>query len=92
MEISSPDTWHQNPREHLDGRGFSGAVRADVADHFAGLDLKCDAIHRRNGLVFADEKILDAAPKAFAAVKYAEVFAENVELKSAVARTSGEEF
>jgi len=36
--------------QHLDGAGFSGAVRAEQAEHFALFDRKADPAH---GLDFA---------------------------------------
>jgi hypothetical protein len=35
--------------------GFSGAVWADIADHFAGLDFKRDFADSLDGAVFAVE-------------------------------------
>src|SRR5271156_245501 len=69
---------NQNTGEHLDGGGFSRAVRPDVADHFAAFDGKSDAVHRGHGAVIANEKILNRAPHAFAPLEGAEVFREIV--------------
>src|SRR5271156_1028944 len=65
---------NQNPGEHLDGGGFSRAVGPDVADHFAALDRKSDALHRRHSAAIADAKILNRAPHALAPFERAEVF------------------
>ncbi len=46
---------NQDAGEHFDGGGFSGAVGADVADHFAAFDCEADAIHGGDGAVIADE-------------------------------------
>src|ERR1700722_9705701 len=47
---------NENAGEHLDGRGFAGAVRADVADQLAGLERERDAADGAALLVFAREK------------------------------------
>ena len=74
----------QDAGEHLDRGGFSGAVGADVTDHFAAFDCEADAIHGGDGAVIADEKILDGAPNAFAAFESAEVLAEIVNVNEGV--------
>ena len=57
---------HQDAGEHFDGRGFAGAVGADIADHFAAADFKVNVLDGFDGLVFAMKKILQAAEEAFA--------------------------
>ena len=69
---------HQNAGEHLDGGRFAGAVRADVADHFAALDRKPDAVHRRHRAVITNEKILNRAPHPLPPPERAEVLAKIV--------------
>ena len=69
----------EDASEHFNAGGFSGAVGADVADHFAAVDGEGDAVYGRDGFVITDEEILNRAPNAFAAVEGAEVFAEIVD-------------
>ena len=74
----------QDAGKHLDGGGFSGAVGADVADHFAAFDGEADAVHGGDGAVIADEKILDRAPDAFTSFECAEVLAEFVNVNEGI--------
>jgi len=67
---------HENAGEHFDGGGFAGAVGADVADHFAGLDVEGDAVHGVHRLVIAFYQIADRAPHAFTALERAEMLGE----------------
>src|SRR5208282_191994 len=69
---------HEDAGQHLDRGAFPGAVRTDVADHFAALDGEADAIDRGNGAVVAHEKILDRAPDSLAALKAAEMLRQVV--------------
>ena len=78
----------QNAGEHLDAGGFAGAIRADVADHFAAVDRKADAVNRRDRVVVANEEILDRTPDAFPAVKGAEVLAEVVDVNQRIGSSS----
>src|SRR5580704_4810239 len=69
---------HQNAREHLDGGRLTSPVRADVTDHFAALNRKPDAVHRRHSTVVTNEKILNRAPNPLPPPERAEVFAKIV--------------
>src|SRR5579863_5102788 len=61
-----PGAGYQNSGEHLNGRGFSSAVRPDVADHFAGFNFKGNVVNGAYSLIFAYKKVLDAAPQSLA--------------------------
>jgi hypothetical protein len=52
---------HEDAGEHLDRGRFTGAVGADVADHFAGLDRERDAVNRPHIDRFARELSQQAA-------------------------------
>ncbi len=70
---------HEDAGEHFDGGGFAGAVRADVADHFAAADFKIYVFDGFDGLVFAMKKIREAAEDAFAPSETAVVLGETVD-------------
>ena len=70
---------HEDACEHFDGGGFAGAVRADVADHFAAADFKIYVFDGFDGLVFAMKKILQAAENAFASLETTVVLGESVD-------------
>src|SRR5580704_11471268 len=76
--------WHQDAGQHLDRGRFAGAVRTDVADHFAAFDRKPDAVHRRYRAVIANEKILNRAPHPLPPPKRAEVLAKIVHVDKGV--------
>src|SRR5271167_3215770 len=71
--------WHQDAGEHFDRCGFSGAVGADVANHFATADFEVYVFDGFDGLVFAVKKILQAAEDAFAPLETAVVLGEVVD-------------
>ena len=46
----------QQSGEHLEGGGFSGTVRAEETDYFAGLDRKVDLMNSLDIMVLSMEK------------------------------------
>src|SRR5688572_20450018 len=46
---------HEDARQHLHRRRLAGAVRADVADERAGLDLEADVVDRAYDRAFAQD-------------------------------------
>ncbi len=54
---------HQNAGEHLDAGGFSRAVRPDVADHFAAVDGKADAVDSARRCGIRGRKGFGSSPK-----------------------------
>jgi len=55
-DFQAPRRRHQDAREHLDRRRFSGAVRPDVADQFARGERHRDVGHGNAVFVFAREE------------------------------------
>ena len=55
-DADSPGCGHENTGQHLDRRRLAGAVGADIADDFARLKTKADALDGRLLLVFAREE------------------------------------
>src|SRR5580765_3902873 len=70
---------YENPREHFDGSGFAGAVRADVTDHFAAANFKMNVFDGFDSLVFAMKQIRQAAEDAFAPAETAVVLGQSVD-------------
>src|SRR5712691_10921371 len=66
-------TRYEDAGQHLDRRGFSRAVRPDIADHLSRLDVEGDPGHRLQGLILTMKQINDAAPNSFPAAECAEV-------------------
>src|SRR5260370_3513635 len=68
---------HQDASEHFDRGGFSGAVGADVTDHFATASFKIYVFDGFDGLGFWMKKIRKAAEDAFASAETAVVLGES---------------
>ena len=64
----------QNAGHHLDHGGFAGAIGAEIADGFAGLDGKRDAIDRADFGEFAGEKAADRAAETGLTFRLSEDF------------------
>ena len=62
----------KNAREDLDGGGLARPVGSDITHHLAGFNRKADMVHRMDGQVFTDNKVLQSAQDAFAPAEGAE--------------------
>jgi len=72
VDEDAATTRHQDARQHLDRRRLAGAVRADVANHLAGVERERHAIDRAYIAVLTGQQCLQRAQAALLAHRHAE--------------------
>lgn len=67
---------HQSAGHHLDHRRFAGAIRAEIANGFAGRDVETDVGNGQNFRIFVGHQRLQGAQQARKSLVLPEAFAD----------------